>query len=329
MSVTDLSDVRARFEINGYALIEDLFDPITDFEPVVQDWHRVIDELAKNLIASGALDSSYPGLPIAERLLAIWRQTGNTAGPHLEITLPMTEIHEGTPLNLHESIFNLITHRKLLDTLAELIGPEISSSPVQHIRTKMPILKEDSRPFAGDATPNYLAGKVGWHQDNGVLLEEADETSMISVWFPFTNATVENGCLRLIPGSHRSHIVDHCPSDGRGATIPDRLVPVHYAMPVPMRPGSALFFHERLMHESLDNVTETEVRISADLRYHVTGEPSGRPLYPSTIVRSAADPTSVADFRQWCRAWLETKARLVGAEIPKFYRWDSNSPACA
>jgi len=39
---------------------------------------------------------------------------------------------------------------------------------------------------------------------------EADETDMLTVWLPVTDATEENGCLCAIPGSHREGLVTHC-----------------------------------------------------------------------------------------------------------------------
>ena len=53
-------------------------------------------------------------------------------------------------------------------------------------------------------TYNGLISKIPWHQDNGVIMPEADEASILTVWLPLTLATIPNGCLQVVPGSHRA-----------------------------------------------------------------------------------------------------------------------------
>ena len=135
-----------------------------------------------------------------------------------------------------------------------MIGPEVVSNLVQHIRMKLP-----HHALSSEGESSFLAGSVSWHQDLGVLTEEADAATILSVWVPITDATVENGCLKVIPGSHRRDLLDHCPT-GRDLGIPDKLLTLQEAVPVPMRAGSALIFGQQLIHGSLDNVTHDEVR---------------------------------------------------------------------
>jgi ectoine hydroxylase-related dioxygenase (phytanoyl-CoA dioxygenase family) len=162
-----------------------------------------------------------------------------------------------------------------------------------------------------------------------VLTEEADAATILSVWVPVTDATVENGCLQVIPGSHRRDLLDHCPTSGN-LGIPDKLLKLQEAVPVPMRAGSALIFGQQLIHGSRDNVTRDEVRISMDLRYQPAGQPSGRPDFPSFPARSAARPDSVLrDPEEWRRQWREAQMLLAERELPKFNRWSGDSPACA
>jgi hypothetical protein len=320
------ADLRERLDRDGYALVEGVFDPAADFAPVLRDWNAILDEIADDLIGRGTLGSRFDGRSFAQRLTAICAETGLTFAEHFDITLPQSTITADTPLNLPTSLFDLLTHPRLLSLVEQAIGPEIAASPVQHIRMKLPrrALRHEL-----NFEQNGLLGRVGWHQDGGVVLPEADEAGIVSVWFPFADATVLNGCLRVIPGSHRKAIVDHCPSDSTGLSIPDRLVRAGDAVAVPMRAGSALFFHRRLIHESLDNATTDEVRISADFRFQRIGEPTGRPIYPAVPVRSDADPACVVDAIEWRRVWDETRARLAGVPAPAFNRWNADTPACA
>ena len=187
-------------------------------------------------------------------------------------------------MHLGDAVFRIISHARLLDVVEALLGPEIVSNPVQHVRMKLP---ERARPDGAGA--DYLTGRVSWHQDLGVLMEEADAATILSCWIAVTDATVENGCLQVIPGSHRRDLIDHCPT-GHDLGIPDRFLHLADATPLPMRAGSALIFGQQLVHGSLDNTTGDQVRISIDLRYQPPGQPSGRPDFPSFLVRGAGDP---------------------------------------
>jgi hypothetical protein len=141
---------------------------------------------------------------------------------------------------------------------------------------------------------------------------------------------VENGCLQVVPRSHHDGINDHCPSSF-GLTIPDRMVAVQEAVPVPMRPGSALLMTQRTVHSSLDNLTTDEVRISMDLRYQPIGQPSGRPAFaPAGFnARSAVRPDTVLrDPAVWAARWFEVRERLAN-NTPVFNRWRADAPACA
>ena len=55
-----------------------------------------------------------------------------------------------------------------------IVGPEIVCNPTQHLRMKLP---ESAVPAGADG----LTSRVPWHQDNGVLLEEADDSHVLTV----------------------------------------------------------------------------------------------------------------------------------------------------
>jgi ectoine hydroxylase-related dioxygenase (phytanoyl-CoA dioxygenase family) len=313
-----------RLEVDGYVVVEDVFDPESDFAPLIAEWDDVLSGLADGLIAEGLLTSRHEGLPFAERLVAISLESGRNLPQPFDISLPQRNITAESPMHLGDAIFGLITDDRLLDVVARVIGQEIISNPVQHIRMKLP-----QRALSSEGESSFLAGSVSMHQDLGVLTEEADAATILSVWVPITDATVENGCLKVIPGSHRRDLLDHCLT-GANLGIPDKLLTLQEAVPVPMRAGSALIFGQQLIHGSLDNVTADEVRISMDLRYQPPGQPSGRGGFPSFVARSAVQPESVLrDPEEWRRRWREAQLRLAERELPKFNRWNGDSPACA
>ena len=177
-----------------------------------------------------------------------------------------------------------------------------------------------------------LAGGTDWHQDQGVGLPETDETQMLTVWLPITDATVENGCLCVVPGSHREGLVTHCPGDGKtrvGLQIPEEIrrhglraradQARRRALPPP-----------QTMHASLSNVSDG-IRWSFDLRYQPIGQPTGRPWFPAWVARSRQDPASeVHDPAVWADRWRAARTNLT-ANPPegKFNRWTGEEMVCA
>src|SRR6516225_7021225 len=240
------------FDSEGYFLAKGVLDPEVDLGPVKQEYAVLLDRLAEDRYKEGKVSSTFSHLPFSERICAFTGE-GLDCSSHFDISLPSSATTD-TPIHLGPAVFHLLRHPHVLDLLEQLIGSEIYSNPVQHIRIKPP---EKTVP---QKLLNGLNAAVGWHQDMGVVNSEADETKMISVWVAVLDATVENGCLQVVPGSHRGELAIHCNYDeGKRQyfqlNIPDPLVPSNQR-PIPMKAGDALFFHKKLMHSSLPNKTE-------------------------------------------------------------------------
>lgn len=103
----------------------------------------------------------------------------------------------------------------------------------------------------------------GMHQDNFYLL--AKPATCIAAWTPIDEATLENGCLWIVPGSHRDAI--YCPEETSTSTwnnygdshikpFPRKATPI----PVPVKRGQTLFFGGNLIHGSGPNRTKDRFR---------------------------------------------------------------------
>ena len=320
-----------RFEDEGYLLIEDVFDPVRDLDPVVREYTEKLDRVAAEWHAAGKIQRTYSYLPFTERFAHILNDSGAAGYKPFDICLS-GKITDDEPMeqsmHLGPAIFDLIRHPRLLDVVEQLIGSEILSNPIQHVRIKPPeaLLKEELY------KRNTMMARVEWHQDQGVALPEVDETDMLTVWFPVLDATVENGCLCVVPGSHQRGLLLHCPSQPGQAfdlRIPEEVRGAG-GFPVPMKRGSAIFLHRRTMHSSLSNKSQG-VRWSFDLRYQPVGQPTGRPWFPAFVARSRQDPSSeVRDWRAWAKLWEDTRTRLAhepAAMRPR--RWTGTEPQCA
>lgn len=315
---------RRQFDREGYLVVEDVLDPEQDLAPVMAEYEGVLDRLAESLLTSGAIRSAYRSLPFDERLIRICEESGRTYSQHFDFNLPQKGVQPDTPIHVGPATFNLLRNPRLLDVAESIVGPEIYSTPVQHIRMKLP-----RRAIPRQGPHDGLVAAVPWHQDNGVLLPEADEATILTIWAPINEATVDNGCLQVIPRTHREDLVTHCPT-AQGVGIPEALLPPGQPVPLPMKPGSLLLMTQRTVHSSLDNVTSDQVRISFDLRYQPVGQPTGRPAFPGFVARSVAHPeTELRDPAAWARVWLDTRDRLAAAEDPAYNRWRADAPVCA
>ncbi len=312
--------IRKEFDQNGYVVVANLLDDELDLQPVIDDYAALLDRLTTRWYAEGALPSTYSDLPFRRRAAAVISQISNEQAYHLDISLPKVAVYsEETPVHTSEATFKLLTHPRLLDVVELLIGPEIYSNPIQHARIKPP---ESAR--TPDAPGNGYLEATPWHQDQGVITADADETDILSVWIAVTDATEENGCLCMIPGSHREGLAPHC------FEIPEKFRE-KFVTPVPMKAGSALFFHRLTKHSSLPNHSD-DIRFSFDLRYSPVGMPTGRDEFPGFVARSRQRPENVlADHRQWTALWHAARSHLATRGQMDFRsRWRGvNQPDCA
>jgi ectoine hydroxylase-related dioxygenase (phytanoyl-CoA dioxygenase family) len=112
-------------------------------------------------------------------------------------------------------------------------------------------------------------GVIGqpWHQD--AYYFRFDRQPQVGVWLALGEATLENGCLWVTPGSHRDLRVFHHVPDRRPAAVQAYMEivdqDVSNQVPAVMHPGDVLFFHSYLMHRSTDNVADTR---RAAMVYH-------------------------------------------------------------
>jgi ectoine hydroxylase-related dioxygenase (phytanoyl-CoA dioxygenase family) len=96
------------------------------------------------------------------------------------------------------------------------------------------------------------------HQDSFYFLFSPPRP-VVGVWVAATAATLDNGCLYVVPASHRepvhAHIADQRPNANYGYyEIVD--YPLDSAVAVTMQPGDVLFFDSHLMHFSTDNTSD-------------------------------------------------------------------------
>jgi len=318
------SEQLREFEQEGYLLVKGLLDPVADLDPVIAEYTGVLDQLARELFADGLIKSAYAELPFSERLITVIRETGQVHVQYFDFSLPQNGVQADTPFWAGPAVFNVLCNERLLNAAECFVGPEIYSNPIQHVRLKPP---ERFMPI-NERTGAIQNAMTPWHQDTGVVLPEADETDMLTVWFPLTDATVDRGCLRVVPRSHREGLARHCPGT-LGLEIPETVHDKAGAINMPMERGDVLFLTRLTMHSSLPNISD-EVRWSMDLRYHPIGQPTGRSMFPGFIARSRSNPSSeLHDPAGWEQMWRQARDDLAQVETNPFNRWTADHPVCA
>ena len=316
-----------QLELEGYLLVKGALDPKLDIEPVEREFAAILERVAQGLHAAGKIPQTHDDLPFEERFIALATESPEPLIPNFEIALPNGGFTAETPINCGPATFNLLRSPRILDLVEPLIGGEIFCNPVQHTRIKLP-------PSVHSASRSgNLTDATQWHQDQGVVLAEADRTQTITIWAAMTDADEENGCLIYERSSHRDGLGFHCPANSPNkkfaVAIPDEWIDESRALPVPAERGDVLIHLPLTKHGSLTN-TSDRIRWSFDLRYHPVGQPTGRPMFPGFVARSRAHPeTELRDHVAWKALWENARARILAGPMPELHRWTTDAAACA
>jgi phytanoyl-CoA hydroxylase len=151
-------------------------------------------------------------------------------------------------VHLEPRLRHAATHPRLLALVHELIGP--GARMIQD----MALLKP---PFRGSEKP--------WHQD-AAYFDWTPLGGVVGTWIALDEATVDNGCMQVIPGSHRDGPAPHF--HVRDCQLADQRVHVQQAVTIPLQPGGILFFSALLHHGTPPNMTAARRRA---LQFHYAG----------------------------------------------------------
>ncbi len=291
----------------GFLPLKNVFDPKKILDPIIDEYHSVLDNLCSFLYERKKISSKHENLDFGDRITKVMQETGEVHAQYFDFSLPFKGVKKDTPMWFGEAIFNSLVCEEILDVVESIIGPEIFSNPVQHVRIKPP---EKFLPKNKKGQP--IIGATAYHQDAGVVNEKAQETEMLTVWFPIFDAPVESGPLKVVPGSHKGKLLRHCANyKNLGLTqIPEHLFDEQGAVPVPLNRGDLVILHKKTVHGSLSNISDN-IRWSFDLRYNPIGQDTGREVFPGFIARSNNDSKSeFRDSEKWKILWEETRKKM-------------------
>ncbi|GAB4321595.1 MAG: phytanoyl-CoA dioxygenase family protein [Candidatus Sumerlaeia bacterium] len=195
---------------NGYVLIEGLLEP-----PEVERLRREADAALDRMNAA-RMDTN-----------KLWK--GEWLGDEERRTQRLDAIHD---MQFQAAAFTeLLLNSRLLDAVEWLIGPNI-----QLHHTKLL------------AKPPHKGGAFPMHQDYPYFPHERHSMMAVSIYLD--DATMENGCICVYPGSHK---LGPLPCDPGGFYLPPAQYPIEKAVPVPARAGDAVAFNYLTIHGSAPN----------------------------------------------------------------------------
>ena len=148
-------------------------------------------------------------------------------------------------------LLKLCSHKGILDVVEQFIGPNIVLF-ASHIISKR----------QGDGLP------LPWHQDAAYWALEP--MNVMTLWLAVDDATVENGCMRVVPGSHRWGLIPHVPFTGREQVLDQEMADINLdeskAVDVELKAGECSFHEPFLIHGSKPN-TSTKRRCGYTMRF--------------------------------------------------------------
>jgi len=274
-SLTD--EQRAFYNTQGYLVIPNL---LTDDElaPAREAMSQKVDVIAEELFRDGLIADKLADRPFKYRLAELFAKL--TDKEFLKYGRSWRDRLPG--------YYHLMANPKILGAVESLIGGELFANPVYNVRPKV---------------PKVAAGAVPWHQDKSYW-PDANANPVITVWIPLVDATHENGCLHLIPGTHTSKVLDYQAEKHTGTAYLEvteenlKKASKRSITALPVTAGSAIFFNDRLLHMSTPNNSD-HVRWSTDLRYQPTDQDPMAKYGTGFLARSYQHPDRVATLEDW------------------------------
>jgi len=162
-----------------------------------------------------------------------------------------------TPHFRDERLLEFLLHDSVLDLVEPFIGPNIG------LFSSHFICKD---PFKGRATP--------WHEDSAFWKPRFDRfDKIITVWLAIDKSFKENGCMRVIPGTHRNGFSEYQQLDAEMNTFDSGIKPENIdeskAVYFELERGECSLHDSRIIHGALAN-TSPYRRCGYTMRYFAT-----------------------------------------------------------
>ncbi|XP_012577086.1 PREDICTED: phytanoyl-CoA dioxygenase domain-containing protein 1 isoform X2 [Condylura cristata] len=150
----------------------------------------------------------------------------------------------GHALHAHDPVFRRVTHSPKVQALVRSLG------------LQMPVVVQSMYIFKQP----HLGGEVTAHQDASFLYTEP-LGRVLGLWIALEDATLENGCLWFIPGSHTGGVSRRMVRAPAGSVTGTSFLGVeparddHLFVPAPVQRGAVVLIHGEVVHKSERNLS--------------------------------------------------------------------------
>jgi ectoine hydroxylase-related dioxygenase (phytanoyl-CoA dioxygenase family) len=157
--------------------------------------------------------------------------------------------------------------------LPQILGPAKYAPELQNLLARANALQIARQLLGPNATwsgdhaifkPARSGAPTPWHQDEAYWNPQVDYNAL-SIWMPLQEATLENGCMQFIPGSHKHDVVPHRPinNDPRihGLELSEEAdVDISTPAICPLPSGGATLHSSRTLHYTAPNLSDVPRR---------------------------------------------------------------------
>lgn len=250
------------FEVQGFARLGRVV-PVAEIEALGQR----IDDI---MLGTAQLDYD-------QIMMQLDRVAGDDSGPG-----PQSKGHKGATL----------AYRKIQD---------LELDPLFLAYLQQPLFGDICAKIHGPERPmacframfmNKPAGKgthLVWHQDRW---SDLDRDPLITVWTALDPATLDNGCVQIVPGSHRALVNPDHPSGFLSAEQAAELLAKTQPVPLELEAGEVVLLHNWLLHSSDVNHTGIPRRAFSVCYMDAATVSSRGATYPVVFGEGALSPSS-------------------------------------
>ncbi len=248
-----LSDIATEFERDGYAVLRGFVPP---------EWRERMMEVTRRDVAAlrepieYEADVQYPGSPESREA------PGGRTVRRLRQALSRDPVFQ-----------EWLSYPPLVSCLQQLLGTPVYCPMAHHncVMTKHP----------------RFSSETGWHRDTRFWSFQTGE--LVNTWLALGEERPENGCLKVIPGSHRMDLGKDRLDENQflDSEHPENLPLFDTVQYVELAPGDLLLFHARTFHAATRNFSD-QTKYSVVFTFHgpenepIPGSKSSR--YPELVL---------------------------------------------
>ena len=239
------------YDRDGYVVVRGLLRP-AELERLKAEMNRIVDAWPAD---GEAAPGDAPETPLVAFDPAV--VTGQ-----LKVKTRADGVRRLFRMAVHDAFFaRFAKDPRFVDFLARLWGPNVA------LLQSMALMKPPK------------TGEKRFHQDQAYF--RLAPSRVAAYWIAVDDTDAENGCMHVVPGSHKAGVAPHGAQVGLDPSDPEyrrlNLGGVYYSaleppaardvVAVPMRAGDAVLFHGDLVHGTPPNASQSRRRFAVQLHY--------------------------------------------------------------